>query len=137
MNIINRKTKMREPWLLRRSAVVLAGVALITLPATAIFAHTPDEEEIGKYEVEEQVSANAAKRLARVHLCSLGFCSRFGPGAARIRSITRDAGTWIVFAKVSNGTAIMSQQRILYIDAQTGVVSDLPPDTSPAQVAAE
>ena len=97
MNIINRKTKMREPWLLRRSAVVLAGVALITLPATTIFAHTPDDEDIAKYEVEEQVSANSAKRLARAHLCSMGFCSRFGPGGAKIRSITRDAGTWIVY----------------------------------------
>ncbi len=137
MNIINRKTKMSELGLLRRSAVVLAGVALITLPATTIFAHTPDEEDIAKYEVEEQVSANAAKRLARVHLCSLGFCSRFGPGGAKIRSITRDAGTWIVYTRVSNGPTVMNEQRILYIDAQTGVVSDVPPDTSPAQVAAE
>ncbi len=137
MNIINRKTKMCEPGLLRRSAVVLAGVALITLPATTIFAHTPDDEDIAKYEVEEQVSANSAKRLARAHLCSIGFCSRFGPGGAKIGSITRDAGTWIVFAKVSNGTAVMNQQRILYIDAQTGLVSNGLPDTSPAQVAAE
>jgi hypothetical protein len=137
MNIINRKTKMREPWLLRRSAVVLAGVALITLPATTIFAHTPDDEDIAIYEVEEQVSANSAKRLARAHLCSVGFCSRFGPGGAKIRSITRDAGTWIVYTRISNGPTVMNKQRILYIDAQTGVVSDVPPDTSPAQVAAE
>jgi len=137
MNIINRKTKMREPWLLRRSAVVLAGVALITLPATTIFAHTPDEEDIAKYEVEEQVSANSAKRLARAHLCSMGFCSRFGPGGAKIRSITRDAGTWIIYARVSNGPAVMNQQRILYVDARTGLVSNVPPDSSPAQVAAE
>ncbi len=137
MNIINRKTKMREPWLLRRSAVVLAGVALITLPATTIFAHTPDDEDIAIYEVEEQVSANSAKRLARAHLCSMGFCSRFGPGGAKIGSITRDAGTWIVYTRVSNGPTVMNKQRILYIDAQTGVVSDVPPVTSPAQVAAE
>ena len=137
MNIINRKTKMSELGLLRRSAVVLAGVALITLPATTIFAHTPDEEDIAKYEVEEQVSANAAKRLARAHLCSMGFCNRFGPGGAKIRSITLDAGTWIVYTRVSNGPTVMNEQRILYIDAQTGVVSDVPPATSPAQVAAE
>jgi hypothetical protein len=137
MNIIKRKTKMRESWLLRRSAVVLTGVALITLPATTIFAHTPDDEDIAKYEVEELVSANSAKRLARVHLCSVGFCSRFGPGGAKIRSITRDAGTWIVYTSISNGPTVMNEQHILYIDAQTGVVSDVPPDTSPAQVAAE
>jgi hypothetical protein len=137
MNIINCKAKTSEPGLLRRAVVVLAGVALVTLPATTIFAHTPEEEDIAKYEVEEQVSANAARRLARVHLCSLGFCSRFGPGGAKIRSITRDAGTWIIYARVSNGPAVMNQQRILYVDARTGLVSNVPPDSSPAQVAAE
>ncbi len=137
MNIINCKTRMSESGLLRRSAVVLAGVALVALPVTATYAHTPEEAGIAKYEAEEQVSANAARRLARVYLCSLGFCSRFGPGGAKIRSITRDAGTWIVYAQVSNGPAAMNQQRILYVDAQTGLVSNVPPDTSPAQVAAE
>ena len=137
MNIINCKAKTSEPGLLRRAVVVLAGVALVTLPATTIFAHTPEEDDIAKYEVEEQVSANAARRLARVHLCSLGFCSRFGAGGAKIRSITRDAGTWIIYAQVSNGPAVMNQQRILYVDARTGLVSNVPPDSSPAQVAAE
>ncbi len=137
MNIINCKAKTSEPGLLRRAVVVLAGVALVTLPATTIFAHTPEEDDIAKYEVEEQVSANAARRLARVHLCSLGFCSRFGPGGAKIRSITRDVGTWIIYAQVSNGPAVMNQQRILYVDARTGLVSNVPPDSSPAQVAAE
>ena len=137
MNIINCKAKTSEPGLLRRAVVVLAGIALVTLPATTIFAHTPEEDDIAKYEVEEQVSANAARRLARVHLCSLGFCSRFGPGGAKIRSITRDAGTWIIYAQVSNGPAVMNQQRILYVDARTGLVSNVPPDSSPAQVAAE
>ena len=137
MNIINRKTKVSKSGLLRRSAVVLAGAALVTLPATAIFAHTPDEEDIAKYEVEEQISANAAKRLARSHLCSMGFCSQFGPGGAKIRSITRDAGTWIVFARVSNGPSVMNEEHIFYVDAQTGLVSNVPPDTSPTQIAAE
>jgi len=137
MNIDNRESKISEPGLLHRSAVVLAGVVLVMLPAAAIFAHTPQEDDIAKFEVEEQVSANAARRLARVHLCSLGFCSRFGPGGAKIRSITRDAGTWIIYANVSNGSAIMNQQRILYVDAKTGLVSNVPPDTSPAQIAAE
>ena len=137
MNIINCKAKTSEPGLLRRAVVVLAGVALVTLPATTIFAHTPEEDDIAKYEVEEQVSANAARRLARVHLCSLGFCSRFGPGGAKIRSITRDVGTWIIYAQISNGPAVMNQQRILYVDARTGLVSNVPPDSSPAQVAAE
>ncbi len=87
--------------------------------------------------MEEQVSPNAAKRQARAHLCSTCFCSRYCHGGAKIRSITRDAGTWIVYTRVSNGPTVMNEKRILYIDAQTGVVSDVPPDTSPAQVAAE
>jgi hypothetical protein len=136
MNIINRKTKSSESGLLRRTAVVLAGAALVTLPASVIFAGTPEEDDISKYEVEKQVSAYEAKRLARSYLSKLGFSGRIGPGAARIRSITRDASTWIVSARVS-GTYVSNDQRILYIDARTGVVSDVRPDTSPVQVAAE
>lgn len=137
MNIINRKTKQSESGLLRRSAIVLAGAALVALPASAVFAGTPGQDDIAKYEVEKQVSAYEAKRLARSHLDELGFSRRIGPGGAKIRSITRDAGTWIVFARVSNGTSVLNEQRILYVDAQTGLVSDVPPDASPAQVAAD
>ena len=136
MNIINVKTETSRPGLLGYAAVVLTGIALATLPATAIFAGAPEEDEIANYEVEKQVSAHTAKRLARSYLSKLGFSSRIGPGAARIRSITRDAGTWIVSARVS-GTHVSNDLRILYVDARTGVVSDVPLDMSPAQVAAE
>lgn len=134
MNVINRKTKSSESGLLRRTAVVLASAALIALPVSVVFAGTPAEDDISKYEVERQISAYEAKRLARSYLSKLGFSNQIGPGAARIRSITRDAGGWIVSARVT-GTYIFNDQRILYIDAQTGVVSDVPPST--AQVAAE
>ena len=136
MNIINRKTKSSESGLLRRSAIILVGAALVTLPVSAVFAGTPEEDDIAKYEVEKQVSAHQAKRLARAHLSRLGFSNRIGPGAVRIRSITRDAGTWIVSVRVT-GTYVLNDQRILYVDARSGVVTDVPPDTSPAQVAAE
>ncbi len=136
MNIINRKTKSSEPGLLRRSAVILVGAALVTLPPSAVFAHTPAQDDIAKHEVEKQVSAHEAKRLARSYLRTLGFSNRIGPGAVKIRNITRDAGTWIVSARVS-GTYVLNDKRILYVDAQTGAVSDVPPVSSRTQIAAK
>ncbi len=91
MNIINRKTKSSESGLLRRSAIILVGAALITLPPSAVFAHSPEQDDIAKYEVEKQVSAHEAKRLARSYLRTLGFSNRIGPGA-----VSREAppGAW-------------------------------------------
>lgn len=124
---------------LRGVAITLVSTALISLPTSAVLADTAGNDDIAKYEVEKQVSANEAKRLARSHLNEQGFSTRVGPGpgAARLKSITRDAGTWIVTARVSNGGTVLNKQRILYIDAQTGVVSDVAPSSSPSQVAAE
>ena len=137
MNTINRNTKTGKSALLRHLAIAMVGSFLVALPASAVLAHTPADEEIAQNSSEKQVSAYEAKRLARVHLCSVGFCSRFGPGGAKVRSITRDAGTWIIDARVSNSSAVMNKQFILYVDAQSGVVSDVAPESSPTQVAAE
>lgn len=122
---------------LRSVAITLIGTALVSLPASVVLADTAAEDDIAKYEVEKQVSASEARRLARSHLKAQGFTSRIGPGGSRIRSVTRDAGTWIISAKVSNGGSVLAEQRILYVDAQTGVVSDVAPAKSPSQVAAE
>ncbi len=122
---------------LRSVALTLVGTALISLPTSVVLADTTEADDLAKYEVEKQVSASEAKRMARSHLKAQGFSGRIGPGAARIQSITRDAGTWIVTARVSNGGAVQNRQRVLYIDAQTGVVSDAAPTKSPSQVAAE
>ena len=122
---------------LRSVAMTLVGTALISLSTSVVLADTTEANDLAKYEVEKQVSASEAKRMARSHLKAQGFSGRIGPGAARIQSITRDAGTWIISAKVSNGGSVLSEQRILYIDAQSGVVSDVAPTKSPSQVAAE
>ncbi len=137
MNIINRNTKSGKSALPRHLTIALVGSVLVTLAPSAVLAHTPADDEIARNSLEQQVSAHEAKRLARVHLCSVGFCSRFGPGGAKVRSITRDAGTWIIDARVSNSSAVMNKQLILYVDAQSGLVSDVAPKTSPTQVAAE
>ena len=119
--------------------MTLVGTALISLPTSVVLADTTEADDLAKYEVEKQVSASEAKRKARSHLSEQGYSTRVGPGpgAARIQSVTRDAGTWIVTARVSNGGAVLNRQRVLYIDAQTGVVSDVAPTKSPSQVAAE
>jgi hypothetical protein len=137
MNTISRNTKTGKSALLRQLAIALVGCALITLPVSAVLAHTPADDENEQNAPGKQVSAHDAKRLARSYLCSVGFCSRFGPGAAKVRSITRDTGTWIIDARVSNSSAVMNKQVILYVDAQSGVVSDVAPASSPTQVAAE
>ncbi len=137
MNTTNSNTKSGKSALLRPLAIALVGSFLVALPASAVLAHTPADEEIAQTSPDEQVSAYKAKRLVRSYLCSVGFCSRFGPGAAKVRSITRDSGTWIIDARVSNSSAVMNKQVILYVDAQSGVVSDVAPASSPTQVAAE
>lgn len=136
MNAINRNSNQSS--LLRRTAVILAGAAIFTLPV-AVLAHKPIADDSESYEVERQVSASEAKRMARSYLSEKGFSTHIGPGpgAARIKSVTLDSGTWIVSARVSLGGRVLSHNVALYVDAQTGGVSDVPPTTSPAQVAAE
>ena len=136
MNTINRNIKSGNSSLLRHTAVILAGAALFTLPA-AVLADTAAANDSASYEVEKQVSASEAKRLARLHLSAQGFSNRLGPGGAKVQSITRDAGTWIINARFSYDAIVMNEHYTFYIDAQTGVVSDVLPKTSPAQVASE
>lgn len=127
MKITNRTTTVRAG---------LAVLAIVALPGAGL-AHTPGLIVDDVYDTGEQISAYAAKRLARTHLCTVGFCSRFGPGSARVRSITRDAGWWVLDVRVSNGGAAMSAKHTLYVDARTGAVSEERPDREPTPVAAE
>lgn len=138
MNTINRNSKSSNFGLLRHTAVILTGAALFTLPA-AVLAHPAAADDSASQEVEMQLSANEAKRKARSYLNEQGFSTHIGPGpgAARIKSVTLDAGTWIVATRVSIGGKVLSQKFALYIDAQTGVVSHVPPTKRPVQVAAE
>ncbi len=120
----------------QQSIAILASLSVFVMPAAAAFAHTPDQTEIVS-EAAPSLSAYEAKRLARAHLCDAGFCSSFGPGAAKLSAITRDAGIWILNVRLSGGGATFTQHRVLYIDAGTGVVSEVPPAASPTQVASE
>jgi hypothetical protein len=114
--------------LLAASLLLVAGL----LPGTQANAHESETDEN-----LPMVSAHEAKRLARIYLCDAGYCSRSGPGAARISSTTRDAGTWVLAVRLSDGGAVFRQRHVLYIDAVTGVVSDTPPAGTPVRVAGE
>ena len=136
MNIVTKgiwtATQTKSP----QSIAILASLLAFIAPASTAFAHTPDQTEIVS-EAVPSLSAHEARRLARAHLCDAGFCSSFGPGAAKLSGITRDAGTWILNVRLSDGGATFTQRHVLYIDAGTGVVSEVPPAASPMQVASE
>ena len=120
-----------------RPALLLAGMTILLPPTTAVVAETTGEGDFANYEQEKRISAYDAKRRARVHLCTLGYCARSGPGGARVKSITRDGDVWIVSVRVSNGGAVMSVKHTLYIDAVSGAVSDIRPESRPARIASE
>jgi hypothetical protein len=117
-----------------RRLLLTAGLLLAAGPLPVSQAHAHDDESA---DAAQTVSANEAKRLARIYLCDAGYCNRFGPGAARISSTTRNAGTWVLAVRLSDGGAVFRQRDLLYIDAVTGVVSEAPPPGSPIRVAVE
>ena len=118
----------------RIPTLVLAAV--IGLSATTSYA-SESEEVYDNITVTEQVSAYSAKRLARRFLTDRGFTNGMGPGAARIKSITRDGDTWILQVAFSLDSHIMNERALLYIDAGTARVSEVAPVRKPRQVAAQ
>jgi len=120
---------------LNQAFAILTSIAFGLLLTTASFAHNPVEDGFNGYDLNQQISANKAKRLARSYLCSVGFCSSFGPGSAKVRSVTRDSATWVIYVQLSNGPTAMNQKHVLYVDAQTGVVSETRKEQTPEQVA--
>jgi len=136
MNIVTKEMRPARQTGLQRSVAIFASLLAFMIPASAALAHIPDQTET-VFEAAPSLSASEARRLARAHLCDAGFCSSFGPGAAKLSGITRDAGTWVINVRLSDGGASFTQRHILYIDAGTGVVSEVPPAASPTQVASE
>lgn len=114
--------------------LTLVLAAAISLSATA---SSESEEAYDNINVTEQVSAYGAKRLARRFLTDRGFTNGMGPGAARIKSITRDGDTWILQVAFSLDSHIMNERALLYIDAGTARVSEVAPVRKPQQVAAQ
>ena len=117
--------------------VALIFAAAISLSATSSHAADSSEQAYDNVTVVAPISANSAKRLARGFMRERGFVSGIGPGAARIRSISRDGGTWIVQVAYSLDTTTMSKRATLYIDADSASVSEVAPVKEPVQVAAQ
>jgi hypothetical protein len=86
--------------------------------------------------VTEQVSAHSAKRLARQFLVERGFATGTGPGKAAIRSVTREGDTWVLQLAISDGGWVMSKRAVLYINADSAVVSEVAPAREPEQLGA-
>ncbi|MDH4107187.1 MAG: hypothetical protein OEW35_02625 [Gammaproteobacteria bacterium] len=125
--------------LVATTAKILAAATFLALPA---MAQADDQDAVqvdtgyDNIVVTEQVSAHRAKRLARGFLTERGFSSGMGPGAARIRSITREGDTWVVqIALNNNNRHVMNEKHYLYIDADTAVVSETPPSSMTERVA--
>jgi len=120
------------------TAKALAAMAILALPAVSQADDKAGAQDVTAYEniiVTEQVSAHRAKRIARTYLQDRGFRNGMGPGAARIRSITREGDTWVVLVRLNNSNRhVMNEKYYLYVDADTAVVSETPP-ASPARVA--
>jgi hypothetical protein len=120
----------------------IARVATVLLATSLGFATTAanatdSTEAYDNITVTQQVSASGAKRLARKFLTERGFKMGIGPGAARIRSVTRDGDTWILQVRYSHSGYIMNQKAMLYVDANAALVSETAPPQRAEQVAAQ
>ena len=136
MKHVNDKVRPERSTRSQLVSAALAGLFFLLMSVSPSFAHTPANAEAIP-EAEVQLSAYEAKRLARAYLCHAGYCSRVGPGAAKLRSITRDAGTWILNVRLSDTGTTFNRQHVIYIDANTGVVSEVPGAQAPTNVAAQ
>jgi hypothetical protein len=117
--------------------IALVFAAAICLSATSSYAADSNEQAYDNVTVVAPISANSAKRLARGFLAERGFVNGMGPGAARIKSISRDGGTWVVQVAYSLDTLTMNKRATLYIDADSASVSEVAPAKEPVQVAAQ
>ena len=115
--------------------LALALAAATGLSSTASYAADP-AVAYENITVTAQVSAHGAKRLGRLYLQDQGFNYGIGPGAAQIRSITRDGDTWVLQVRYSLGGLTMNQRALLYVNARAGLVSDVAPEREAEQLAA-
>jgi len=115
----------------------LAVLTAATIGLSSVAANADENAPVAydNITVTEQVSAYAAKRLARRYLVERGFATGVGPGKAAIDSITRDGDTWVLRLAISDGGWVMNRSAVLYIDANTAAVSESEPETNPERVA--
>ena len=128
----NVTTVTKDP---RIVALVLA--AAFGLSATSSHAADSSEQTYDNVTVVAPISASSAKRLARDFMSERGFVRGMGPGAARIKGISRDGSTWVVQVAYSLDTTTMSKRATLYIDADSASVSEVAPVKEPVQVAGQ
>lgn len=126
----------------RKRPLALLGAALgaLALTAQAADLETGKADELPVYRIQlagDQVTAHDARRAAYRYLAGLGYTSGNGIGAARVRSMTRDGDTWILRIAFSRGGRALSQRAVLYVDADTEVVSEVPPAGADGPVAAK
>jgi hypothetical protein len=124
-------------------AALAAALALLASPA-----HAGDATEAvavdaaGKAPLDEvrvvgdPVSAHDARRAAYRYLGELGYTRSSGIGAARVRSITREGDTWILRVAYSRIGRVLGQQTMLYVDANSALVSEVAPEGIDGRVAA-
>ena len=133
MNVRTLEHKNRP----RRGLAVAATVAASLLLLVGKSPLADDWKSYTDARVDKQVSAYEARRAAYRYLRDLGYSRRVGPGSAQVRSITRDGDTWIIRVALSNGGAVRSERAMLYVDATTALVSEVPPTNKPSAVASE
>ena len=114
----------------------LAFAAAITLSATSSYAADSSQEVYDNVTVTAPISANGAKRIARRFLNERGFAYGIGPGAARVKSISRDGDTWVLKVAYSNGGVVMNNYATLYVEANSTTISETAPTKKQVQVAA-
>ncbi len=120
MRIVTTVTK-------NRLVLGLALAAATGLASTTSYAADP-AESYDNITVTAQVSAHGAKRLGRQFLQEQGFTYGIGPGAAQIRSITRDGDTWVLQVRYSLGGLTMNQSALMYVNVSAGLVREVAPD---------
>lgn len=130
MNNVTRVTK--SPRVL---AVLMA--AAFGLSSVSTYAADTDDSAYDNITVTEQVSAHSAKRLAREFLVERGFATGTGPGKAAIKSVARDGDTWVLQVAISDGGWVMNKRAVLYINADSAMLSEVAPIQKPEQVAAQ
>ena len=118
---------------------VLAVLTAATIGLSSVSTFAADSGETGydNITVLERVSAHGARRLARQFLVERGFATGVGPGKAAIKSVTREGDTWILRIRMSDSGWVMNRSAVLYIDAKSAIVSEIPPERMPQQVAAQ
>lgn len=138
MTMIRSSNNRPAQGLIRSIALSAFGALLLSFAAQAEANDAEGAIRIDRYEAPEatgQLSASDARRRAYRYLAKLGYTNSSAIGGARVRSITREGDTWIARIAYSTGGRVLSRKAVLYIDADTALVSETPPRDGEGRVA--